>query len=65
LRISVRPDVCVGAGQCVIAAPTVFDQGEDDGLVVLRRAEPAGAEADDVRDAVDRCPSGAIALHDS
>ena len=31
MRIVADTDVCVGAGQCVLADPTVFDQNEDDG----------------------------------
>ncbi|RMI46680.1 ferredoxin [Streptomyces triticirhizae] len=65
MRIEVRPDICVGAGQCVLTAERFFDQGEDDGLVVLRRAEPGGHEMAEVLRAVDGCPAGAITLHDS
>ncbi|GAA1778643.1 ferredoxin [Streptomonospora arabica] len=52
--------VCVGAGQCVLAAPDVFDQDEDHGLVLVLQEEPG----DDQREAVDHaeaaCPSGAV-----
>ncbi|GAA2057478.1 (4Fe-4S)-binding protein [Streptomyces carpaticus] len=65
MRIEVRPDICVGAGQCVLAARAVFDQGEDDGLVRLRHPAPGPAHHDAIREAIDRCPSGAIALHDN
>ncbi|WP_345556986.1 ferredoxin [Streptomonospora halophila] len=33
--------VCVGAGQCVLAAPDVFGQDEDHGLVLVLQGEPA------------------------
>ncbi|OCC14044.1 ferredoxin [Streptomyces sp. PTY087I2] len=62
MRIQVNQDVCVGAGQCVIAARTVFDQDEHDGLVVLLHAEPPHTELESVREAVHRCPAGAIEL---
>ncbi|QUX27684.1 (4Fe-4S)-binding protein [Nocardiopsis akebiae] len=62
MRITVHPEVCIGAGQCVIAADRVFDQGEEDGLVRLRTDRPDPRDAAHVRDAVDRCPSGAIGL---
>ncbi|MDT0269013.1 (4Fe-4S)-binding protein [Streptomyces sp. DSM 44915] len=64
MRIEVRPEVCVGAGQCVLTAGRFFDQGEDDGLVVLRRTEPGPAETAEVREAADRCPAGAITLRE-
>lgn len=62
MRITVHPEICVGAGQCVIAAARVFDQGEEDGLVRLRTDRPGPRDAGPVREAIDRCPSGAIAL---
>ncbi|MFH9044116.1 ferredoxin [Streptomyces sp. NPDC017966] len=64
MRISVDRDLCVGAGQCVLSAEDVFDQDRHDGLVVLRTPDPSPAESDAVRDAVDRCPAGAITLHE-
>ncbi|GAB3803260.1 ferredoxin [Micromonospora zhanjiangensis] len=62
LRILVDRDVCCGAGNCVMTAPEVFDQDDDEGLVVLLRPEPGAEFADQVRTAVDLCPSGAIRL---
>ncbi|MEW2220334.1 ferredoxin [Streptomyces sp. NPDC006990] len=63
-RIGVQRDRCVGAGQCVLAAPTVFDQDEEEGLVLVLDDEvPASdADADAVREAVWACPSGALTL---
>lgn len=60
VRISVDTDVCVGAGQCVLAAAEVFDQRESDGVVLLLRPEPPATACDAVRDAATNCPSGAI-----
>jgi ferredoxin len=53
--------VCIGAGLCVLAAPEVFDQG-DDGLVVLLVADAVDDPDDAVREAARRCPSGALTL---
>lgn len=61
-QVQVDRDVCIGAGLCVLAAPEVFDQSEDDGLVVVLAV---GALADPdaaVLAAVRRCPSGALSL---
>lgn len=57
-------DVCVGAGQCVLAAPAVFDQSDEDGLsyVLLDPVPPEHASA--VRDAVYRCPARALSLRE-
>ncbi|MEU8346250.1 ferredoxin [Actinomadura meyerae] len=52
---------CIGAGQCVLHAPELFDQDDDAGLVVLRR-DIAERDLDAVRTAVEACPSGALRL---
>ncbi|WP_424982373.1 ferredoxin [Labedaea rhizosphaerae] len=44
---------------CVLTAPTCYDQ-DDDGTVVVLRAEVAPGDEQAVRDAADSCPSGAI-----
>jgi ferredoxin len=45
----------------VLTAPRVFDQDDDEGLVVvLTPSAVAPADADAVRDAVAHCPSGAL-----
>jgi ferredoxin len=61
MRIKADRDVCVGAGQCVLTEPAVFDQG-DDGLVRLLVESPDGTEGKAARMAVDLCPSGALSL---
>lgn len=55
---------CVGAGQCVLAAPEIFGQGDDDGLVVIKRLNPSEAERQVVDMAVRSCPSLALGLVD-
>ncbi|GGY79563.1 ferredoxin [Streptomyces sp. WAC04189] len=64
-RVSADRERCVGAGQCVLAAPAVFDQDEDDGLVHVLVESPSVSQADAVRDAVRACPSGALTLRQS
>ena len=60
MRVAVDQDLCVSAGQCVAAAPEVFDQRDEDGVVVLVKAVPDAAEEDDVRQAAAACPALAI-----
>lgn len=60
--VRVDRDRCCGAGNCVVTAPEVFDQDDEDGLVLLRRAEPAADTLDRVRLAVELCPAGAISV---
>jgi ferredoxin len=60
MRVTVDKHVCIGAGQCVMSAPGVFDQDDDEGTVVLLEETPVRTTWDAVRKAADRCPSGAI-----
>ncbi|MFG2494525.1 ferredoxin [Streptomyces caniferus] len=60
MKVIVDEDKCVGAGQCVLAAAEVFDQREDDGVVVLLDAAPPHALHSSVEDAAARCPALAI-----
>jgi ferredoxin len=64
MRITADTDRCIGAGQCVLAAGEVFDQ-DDDGIVTVLTPEPDASTVDAVRQAVQICPSGAIALEES
>jgi ferredoxin len=62
MRIELDQDKCCGAGQCVLAAPEVFDQRDEDGIAVLLDARPSPALYEQVRDAAAICPAGAIRL---
>jgi ferredoxin len=62
MRVSADRDVCIGSGNCVLTAPAVFDQDDDEGLVVVLTSDVEGPVADAVRAAVARCPSGALRL---
>ncbi|OMI35646.1 ferredoxin [Streptomyces sparsogenes] len=61
-KISAERDRCVGAGQCVLAAPAVFDQDEEEGLVLVLDERPPVSESNAVHEAVWACPSGALVL---
>ncbi|GAA2680956.1 ferredoxin [Nonomuraea recticatena] len=60
MRVIADQDRCVAAGQCVLSAPDVFDQREEDGVVMLRDPTPRPDLHDAVRDAVALCPAAAI-----
>ncbi|GAA3387431.1 ferredoxin [Streptomyces roseoviridis] len=53
---------CLGAGMCALTAPAVFDQDEDDGLVLVLDARPAADLRAAVRVAAGVCPAAAITL---
>ena len=60
MRIEIDEELCCGAGTCVLAAPTVFDQNDEDGTVILLDAAPADDLRAEVREAATRCPTAAI-----
>lgn len=60
MNISIDYDKCCGAGQCVLAAPEVFDQRDDDGVVILLDTDPPAERLAAVRDAAAVCPAAAI-----
>lgn len=64
MTVEVDPERCVGGGQCVLAAPHLFDQHDEDGTVVLLR-QPEPGEVADARQAARVCPAGAIVVHAS
>ncbi|KUN15394.1 ferredoxin [Streptomyces corchorusii] len=60
MHITVDEEKCCGAGQCVLLAPDVFDQRDEDGIVVLLTPRvPAGQEVA-VHEAAAVCPAAAI-----
>jgi ferredoxin len=62
MRVVTDTARCVGAGQCVLTEPAVFDQSDDDGTVVLLVEHVEGDQVASVEEAVDMCPAQAIAL---
>jgi ferredoxin len=62
MRISVDRDICVGSGTCVFTEPAVFRQNDEDGRVELTGTAPGDLPPDGVREAIARCPVGAILL---
>jgi ferredoxin len=62
MKVTVDEDKCCGAGQCVLLVPEVFDQREDDGIVVLLDAQPPEGLRTTVREAATVCPAAAIEL---
>ncbi|MDQ1008532.1 ferredoxin [Streptomyces sp. V4I23] len=64
MQVSIDQDRCCGSGQCVMAAPDVFDQSEDDGLALLRPGRARQAARADLELAAALCPAGAITVHE-
>ena len=60
MKIHIDQDKCVASGQCVLAAPDVFDQRDEDGVSVLIDPAPSEDRAEEVEQAADMCPALAI-----
>lgn len=62
IRIELDEPRCVASGLCVMAAPDVFDQRDDDGIAIVLTDEPAEDSLPGVREAVTLCPAAALRL---
>jgi ferredoxin len=56
MKVTVDQDKCISSGQCVSNTSAVFDQRDDDGVVVLL--------AENVRRAAADCPAAAIFIEE-
>ena len=61
MKVKVDRDLCIGAGNCVAAAPTVFKLDKADKAVLL---EPESADEDTLMNAAESCPVNAIIIED-
>lgn len=64
VRVNVDTEACIGAGQCALVAPEVFDQ-DDDGIVMLLNAAPSEREHPATRRAAALCPARVIVVDES
>ncbi|MFF5979507.1 ferredoxin [Streptomyces olindensis] len=60
MKVEVDVPKCVASGQCVMIAPEVFDQRDEDGIVVLLDETPGPASHGAVRESAMVCPAAAI-----
>lgn len=64
MKVTIDQDKCIASGQCVLNAPDVFDQREEDGIVVLLADNPPAEQAEDVKQAAALCPALAILVEE-
>jgi ferredoxin len=64
VKLTVDQDKCVSSGQCVLNASDVFDQRDDDGVVLILVERPGPEHADDTRRAAAACPAMAIHIEE-
>jgi ferredoxin len=62
MKIRVDAESCVASGMCAFTAPEVFDQSEENGVVVVKCSEPPEEQHEAVRQAVWNCPAQVISV---
>jgi ferredoxin len=61
MKIIVDHGKCSALGVCESVAPELFEV-QDDGTLVVLDEHPRGGTCDAAREAVDGCPTGALAI---
>jgi ferredoxin len=64
MRVHLDTTLCQNTGLCTGLAPQVFELDEDDGTLTVLTTEPADDLRDEVQDAADACPMGALSVSD-
>lgn len=64
MKIIVEQDKCASSGNCVMYAPEVFDQRDEDGVVVVLDEQPPDEQTDNARKAEASCPARAIHIEE-
>ena len=59
--VKVSKDACIGCGACQALVPEVFDLNDDGFAYVLENADIEN-KIEDVQEAADNCPTGAISV---
>jgi len=62
MRIVVDYEKCLGYGNCVLAAPEVFDIDDTEGVVSLLIENPGESRRESVERAISSCPTKALSL---
>jgi len=60
VHVTIDEPRCIAAGQCVLTAPEVFSQRDEDGIVELLAEHPPASEHEATRLAARLCPADVI-----
>ena len=64
MKVKVNKDACIGCGACAAICDEVFEIN-DEGLSDAKVEEVKEDLQDEVRDAADSCPTGAIEIEEN
>lgn len=63
MKVKVNQDACIGCGACAAICSDVFELN-DEGLSEAKTEDVKEENKDEVRDAADSCPTGAILVEE-
>lgn len=63
MKVEVNQDACIGCGACAAICDKVFELN-DEGLSEAKVEEVSEKDSQEVRDAADACPTGAITVEE-
>lgn len=64
MRIVVDLGKCLGYGNCMVAAPELFDLDDEDGVARILQEFPSDGQRTAAEHAVRECPARAISLEE-
>ena len=64
MKVTVDQNNCASSGNCVKNAPELFDQRDEDGVVVLLNEHPSAEQAEGARRAAAACPARVIHIEE-
>lgn len=64
MKVTVDQNICASSGNCVMHASELFDQRDDDGVVVLLNDHPSAEQGEGARQAAAACPAQAIHIEE-
>jgi ferredoxin len=64
MKVTVDQNICASSGNCVMHASELFDQRDDDGVVVLLNDHPSPEQSEGARQAASACPAQAIHIEE-
>jgi len=64
MKPKVIEDACIGCGACESIAPKYFELNED-GISTVKQENVAKDDEQDVQDAANSCPTGAIEVEEA
>ena len=63
MKVKVNRDSCIGCGACAAICDEVFEI-DDEGLSTVKKEEVDDDKKQEVQDAADSCPTGAIEVEE-